>query len=105
MLFRSLDVARRAADIDLGIASIARMHGLSSRYIQILFEEEGTTFSEYLGLQRLALAHRLLVDTGNDRRKISDVALAAGFGNVSYFNRAFRRLFGATPSEIRSRNG
>ena len=71
----------------------------------MLFEQDGTTFSEYLGLQRLALAHRLLGDPGNDRRKISDIALAAGFGNVSYFNRAFRRLFGATPSDIRSRNG
>lgn len=99
-----LDIAQRAADIDLGITSIARAHGLSPRYIQVLFEEEGTTFSEYLGLQRLALAHRLLVDGGNSQRKISDIALAAGFGNVSYFNRAFRRMFGATPSDIRSRN-
>jgi AraC-like DNA-binding protein len=98
------DIARRAANIDLGITSIPRMHGVTPRYIQILFEEDGTTFSGYLGIQRLALAHRLLADP-NDRRKISDIALAAGFGNVSYFNRAFRRLFGATPSDIRSRDG
>ena len=99
------DMARKASDIDFGITSIARAHGLTPRYIQMLFEEDGTTFSEYLGLQRLALAHRLLGDLGNDRMKISDIALAAGFGNVSYFNRAFRRLFDATPSDIRSRNG
>ena len=98
-------MARKASDIDFGITSIARAHGLTPRYIQMLFEEDGTTFSEYLGLQRLALAHRLLGDPGNDRMKISDIALAAGFGNVSYFNRAFRRLFDATPSDIRSRNG
>lgn len=97
------DVARKAPDLGFGIASVARIHGLTPRYIQMLFEEEGTTFSEYLVLQRLALAHRLLGDSSHDRSKISDVALAAGFGNVSYFNRAFRRLFGATPSDIRSR--
>jgi AraC-like DNA-binding protein len=29
------------------------------------------------------------------------VAFGTGFGDVSYFNRSFRR-FGATPSEIRA---
>lgn len=43
------DMARKASDIDFGITSIARAHGLTPRYIQMLFEEDGTTFSEYLG--------------------------------------------------------
>ena len=29
---------------------------------------------------------------------ISDIAFACGFGDLSYFNRAFRRRYGATPS-------
>jgi AraC-like DNA-binding protein len=35
-------------------------------------------------------------------RSISAIAYAAGFGDLSYFNRAFRRRFGATPSDIRA---
>lgn len=34
-------------------------------------------------------------------RSIASVAFDAGFGDLSYFNRAFKRRYGATPSEIR----
>jgi len=30
------------------------------------------------------------------------VAFDAGFGDLSYFNRVFRRRFGATPSDVRA---
>ena len=34
-------------------------------------------------------------------RRISDIAFDCGFNDLSYFNRAFRKRFGATPSELR----
>jgi AraC-like DNA-binding protein len=34
--------------------------------------------------------------------KIATIALDAGFCDVSYFNRAFRQLYGETPSGIRA---
>ena len=33
---------------------------------------------------------------------IIDIAFAAGFGDVSHFNRLFRRRFGQTPSGVRA---
>jgi AraC-like DNA-binding protein len=33
---------------------------------------------------------------------VSSIALDAGFGDISYFNRAFRRRYGATPSDVRA---
>jgi AraC-like DNA-binding protein len=36
---------------------------------------------------------------------ISSIAFESGFGDLSYFNRAFRRQYGAAPSEIRSAVG
>ena len=34
--------------------------------------------------------------------KISSVAFDCGFGDVSYFNRAFRRRYGMAPSDVRA---
>ena len=46
-------------------------------------------------------ARRLLVDPRIASRTISAIAFDVGFGDLSSFNRAFRRAFDATPSDIR----
>ena len=50
---------------------------------------------------RLQKARGMLSDPHHDRLKISDIAYACGFNEVSYFNRCFRRRFGATPGQFR----
>jgi AraC-like DNA-binding protein len=70
--------------------------------IRRLFEAEGVTFTEYVLAQRLARAHRMLMDPRRASEKISTVALDAGFDDVSYFNRAFRQFCGDTPSGVRT---
>jgi len=52
--------------------------------------------------QRLARAHRMLVGPRHADATISAIALAVGFGDISYFNRNFRRRYGVTPSELRN---
>jgi AraC-like DNA-binding protein len=86
---------------DLTVAAVAMRYGVTARQIQRLFESEGTTYSRFVLGQRLARAHRLLTDPRFADRAISAVAFEVGFGDLSYFNRAFRRYFGATPSEAR----
>ncbi|MGY2933497.1 AraC-like DNA-binding protein [Bradyrhizobium sp. GM6.1] len=51
--------------------------------------------------QRLLQARKLLSDPRARTRKISDIAHSSGFSDLSYFNRAFRKRFAATPSELR----
>jgi AraC-like DNA-binding protein len=34
-------------------------------------------------------------------RSIASIAFDVGFGDLSYFNRTFKRFYGASPSEIR----
>ena len=51
--------------------------------------------------RRLAHAHRMLVSPRFGDRKIVDIALDCGFGDISYFNRSFRARYGATPSDVR----
>ena len=96
------DIARNIDQPDLSVTTLADRHGCTPRFVQRLFEAEGTTFTEYVLAQRLARAHRLLVDPRRKGEKISVVAFDAGFGDVSYFNRMFRRHYGAAPSDIRA---
>ncbi len=35
------------------------------------------------------------------RRSIGEIVLECGFGDISHFNRAFRRRYGSSPSEVR----
>jgi AraC-like DNA-binding protein len=86
---------------DLTIELVARAHGLSPRQAQRFFACSGTTFTEFVLTQRLSLAHHLLNEPRLRNRKITDIAYSAGFGDLSYFNREFRRRFGDTPSAIR----
>ncbi|WP_373569533.1 helix-turn-helix domain-containing protein [Bradyrhizobium sp. WBAH42] len=34
---------------------------------------------------------------------MSEIAHQSGFNDISYFNRSFRRAYGASPSDIRMR--
>jgi AraC-like DNA-binding protein len=95
------DIAKRIDQPDLSIGTIAALHHCSPRYLQKLFEGDGTTFSDHVLAQRLARAHRLLTDPRRVHEKISAVAYDSGFANLSYFNRVFRRRYGVAPSDVR----
>jgi AraC-like DNA-binding protein len=95
------DVMANLGRNELCLSEIASRCGLSSRQAQRLFEQAGTTFTEFVLEQRLLLARKLLQDPRARARRISDIAHAAGFSDLSYFNRAFRKRFGATPSDLR----
>jgi AraC-like DNA-binding protein len=95
------DIARRFADEGLSVGDAARRHGVTPRYVHMLFESEGRTFTEFLIEQRLTQAHRMLTDSQLAARTISAIAFEVGFANLSYFNRCYRRRYGASPSDIR----
>jgi AraC-like DNA-binding protein len=95
------DIAGNLAAPHLSIAALAQRHNCTPRHVQRLFEAEATTFTDYVLEQRLARAYRLLTDR-HGGEKITAVAYDVGFADLSYFYRAFRRRFGATPSDIRA---
>ena len=87
---------------DLAIGPIAKARGLSERQAQRLFAQTGTTFTQFVMEQRLLLARRLLDTPRHRDSKVSTIANAAGFGDLSYFHRAFRKRFGVTPNDMRA---
>lgn len=96
-------VANNLGRHELSVNEVANSNGLSPRQVQRLFESDGTTFSEYVLGRRLAFVYRALTSPRAMHRGIGDIVLDAGFGDLSYFNRAFRRRFGMSPSEVRGR--
>jgi AraC-like DNA-binding protein len=86
---------------DLSVRTVASAQGLSARYVHMLFETEGTTFSSFVLEHRLTRAHRMLASPRFAGHTVSAIAFAAGFGDLSHFNRSFRRRFGASPTEVR----
>lgn len=91
-----------AAHPSMNLAALAARQGVTPRYVQKLFEEDGTTFTVYALEQRLERARRLLADPNNATAAIAALAYEAGFGDLSNFNRAFKSRFGLTPSDLRA---
>jgi AraC-like DNA-binding protein len=96
------EIERRSGDPGLSAITIALLLGITPRYVHLLLEESGKSFTHHVLERRLDKAAALLCDPRWRNRKIADIAAEAGFTDLSYFNRAFRRHFGATPSDIRA---
>ncbi len=96
------DIAGNLGRGDLSADALAASHGISPRYLRALFESEATSFSDFVLGQRLVRAHRMLCDPLRSSSTIGVIAYDCGFGDLSYFYRAFRRKYGATPSDVRA---
>ncbi|MCR6736566.1 MAG: helix-turn-helix transcriptional regulator [Afipia sp.] len=96
-------IEARFADPSLSPAAIADSLGLSDRYVRDLLFESGKTFSERVLELRLHKARVMLSDVRSDTLKISEIAMACGFNEVTYFNRRFRARFGCSPTQYRGR--
>jgi AraC-like DNA-binding protein len=94
-------IAESFDEPELTVGAVAGRLGVSPRYLQILFETAGTTFTAYVNELRLQRALALLTEAPSKRR-IVDIALEAGFSDLSHFNRLFRSRFGDTPSGVRT---
>jgi AraC-like DNA-binding protein len=56
------DILAHLREEGLSVHDIARRHRVTPRYVQMLFDADGMTFSEFVIEQRLTRAHRMLVD-------------------------------------------
>ena len=109
--FTGLRAARLAAVLDkirsgftdpnINAQSVATSLGLSLRYVHDLLQETGLGFSDRILELRLLRTRQMLSDRRNDGLLVSEIAMICGFGDISYFNRSFRRRFGGTPGSMR----
>ncbi len=78
---------------------VARAVGMSERTLRRRLIDERITFRALLDQVRRARASELVADRSVS---LTEVALAAGFADVSAFGHAWRRWFGAAPSAMRA---
>jgi len=86
-------------DPDLSPESIARAHHISVRYLHKLFQNDGTTVSQWVRQRRLDSCRRDLSRAPNRRITVAAVAQRWGFSSPSHFSRTFRDAYGMSPSE------
>ncbi len=80
----------------IGLA--AEIAGTSVRSLQRQLSQMQTSYTELVERIRFDQAVRLLRDSD---LKILDIALSLGYGDASNFSRAFRRISGSSPREMR----
>ncbi|RKN79019.1 AraC family transcriptional regulator [Paenibacillus ginsengarvi] len=81
------------------IQELAAEAGLSERQFRRRFEARtGMTYTEYVQKLRMELVCKLLASTSDT---IASIAWKAGYKDIKFFNRLFKKLIGATPTEYR----
>ncbi len=95
------DVLANLSDPRLSAKQVGVRLGISERTIYLLFERNGVSFAAFVTGERLKRATAMLLDPACKALRIGDIALAAGFGDLTTFNRSFCRLCGRTPSSVR----
>jgi AraC-like DNA-binding protein len=83
-------------DGSLTPATLAAAHGVSVRYLHLIFAEQGTSFGRVVRQQRLAHCRREL-SVPNRKNTITEIAFRWGFNDMSHFSRSFKAEFGVSP--------
>lgn len=86
---------------DLDPAAIARLVGISERYLHKVFQEAGTSVNECLRERRLQQAYRDLRSPARRSLSVGEIGTRAGFSSASHFSRTFRKRFGIPANAVR----
>lgn len=87
------------ADPSMGLNKISDEFQISESYFSHLFKEKkGVNFSTYLENIRLSEATRLIRETDIS---LNELYLSVGYNNANTFRRAFKKVYGMTPSAMR----
>lgn len=95
-------IEARASDPELDPAMVAAALGISLRYLQEIFRDDGTTPSAWIWRRRLEMSRRDLSAPSMAATSISHIAFASGFSDLAHFSRRFKAAYGLSPRAFRS---
>jgi AraC-like DNA-binding protein len=99
-LRRALAFIRDHLTEPMTVAQVASAAGFAPAYFsKLLKRKEGVAFERYVRQLRIVRAKHMLADTPFATERIAHLC---GFGNRTYFHRAFKSLTGQTPREYRA---
>lgn len=85
---------------DFSMEDLAAIFNYNEKYLGRLFKQKtGITVKEYCNLAKVEKAKALLAGSSMN---IANIAACAGYNNVTYFNRVFKKATGQSPVEYRN---
>ncbi|MES2714596.1 MAG: helix-turn-helix domain-containing protein [Pseudomonadota bacterium] len=94
-------VGERLGDAALSVDGLALALNCSRRQLYNAFSEEPDGVAGYILRRRIEACRQSFDDRANDRRSITEIALAFGFSSMAHFSRVFRAHLGVPPSDYR----
>lgn len=88
-------------DADLSLPMIAERHGVSVRYLNKLFEQDGVSAAKWIRMRRLERCRQDIESKEYRHITIGEIAFRNGFNDASSFSRAFKAWFGVSPTSLR----
>ncbi len=98
------DIERSLGELTLTPSRLAAAHGVSLRYLHLVFAEQGTSVAGWIRQRRLWHCRRELLQPGRGRT-ITEIAFRWGFNDMAHFSRAFKAQYGVAPRDLRRTGG
>lgn len=93
-------IAKHLTSEDISVTNLAKLCGISESYLRRLFIAcLGVSPVEYMRQRRLAFAKELL-ESGEC--SVSFAASSAGFNDISYFSREFKKFYKISPKDVKN---
>ncbi len=93
-------IYQNLANPDISLKLVSQACHISERYIHLLFQNLPYTFAEWVKVNRLTVANKILMK-GN-HSSVAEVGYQVGFTDQSYFSRIYKRHFGFSPKDTPS---
>lgn len=102
LIFKAVEFAKQnASDNEISVEDVAANAGFSIDYFNRIFlTHTGFTVTAYMNYVRLKNATKLLRTTD---KSVLEIALEIGYDSHEGFTKAFKKKYGVTPSEYRSK--
>lgn len=95
-----LEIVRQEYQADLSLSTLADRLHVSKGYLSSLFKKQiSLSVMQYITMMRMQKAQQFL---SQSHQKVSEIAKAVGYHDVSYFGLIFKKVFGMTPAQFRN---
>ena len=92
-------IEKNYMDPSIGLNKISDEFQISESYFSHMFKEKtGVNFSTYLENIRMSEAARMIKETDIS---LNELYISVGYNNANTFRRAFKKIYGVTPSNMR----